>query len=110
MDRLNKIASRLGKVASRLQTLQDGSWRTDKQSAADRGYGYKWRQARAGYLMAHPLCVYCKRDGRVTAASVVDHIKPHRGDMALFWNRTNWQSLCAQCHSSAKAKEERLNY
>ena len=38
------------------------------------------------------------------AANVVDHIKPHRGDSALFWNTENWQSLCDKCHNSKTGK------
>jgi 5-methylcytosine-specific restriction endonuclease McrA len=86
--------------------MQDGSWRTDKQSAAQRGYGHKWREARSAFLKSHPLCVYCQRAGRITAASVVDHIIPHRGDMALFWDRSLWQGLCTHCHNTIKAQEE----
>nr|WP_281492405.1 HNH endonuclease [Wohlfahrtiimonas chitiniclastica] len=52
------------------------------------------------------MCVYCERNGIITAANVVDHIEPHRGDQALFWDRNNWQSLCSSCHSSIKQKEE----
>ncbi|WP_232215651.1 HNH endonuclease signature motif containing protein [Paracoccus sp. J55] len=39
-------------------------------------------------------------------ATVVDHIKPHRGDQALFWNWNNWQALCTGCHSSVKQRQE----
>lgn len=67
-------------------------------SAHERGYGSRWRKARAGYLRAHPLCRRCEADGRVTAATVVDHITPHRGDMALFWAPDNWQPLCKRHH------------
>jgi 5-methylcytosine-specific restriction endonuclease McrA len=37
---------------------------------------------------------------------VVDHIIPHKGDKALFWDEKNWQPLCKYCHDSIKAKEE----
>lgn len=104
--RLNKLPQRLGQVSGRLPTMQDDSWRTDKQSSAARGYGHKWREARAAYLKSHPLCVYCARAGRVTAADVVDHIEPHRGDIELFWQRSNWQAMCAHCHNTVKAQEE----
>lgn len=76
-------------------------------TAAERGYGQRWRNARKTFLASHPLCVYCLRVGRTTAATVVDHIQPHRGDQALFWDRENWQSLCATCHNSAKQAEEK---
>ena len=38
-------------------------------------------------------------------ASLVDHIEPHRDDQLLFWDRDNFQSLCASCHS-LKSKYE----
>ncbi len=40
----------------------------------------------------------------------MDHIKPHRGDLALFWDRTNWQPLCNPCHNSLKAQVESRGY
>jgi len=36
----------------------------------------------------------------------VDHIKPHKGDMELFWDSDTWQPLCKSCHDSIKAREE----
>lgn len=48
--------------------------------------------------MRNPLCAHCLIDGAITAATVVDHIRPHRGDMRVFWDSDNWQSLCASCH------------
>ena len=71
-------------------------------SAAERGYGYRWQQARIRYLAANPLCVMCSGQGKVVAAEVVDHIKPHKGNQALFWSAGNWQSLCKRHHDSDK--------
>lgn len=70
-------------------------------------YSYRWQQARAGFLRKHPLCANCQRRGIVTAAAVVDHIQPHRGDMNLFWDRRNWQPLCDHCHNSYKQRLEK---
>ena len=67
-------------------------------SAAKRGYDRRWQKARAVWLRHHPLCVECERQGRLTSATVVDHITPHRGDQGLFWDFDNWQSLCKPCH------------
>ncbi|MEN8641071.1 HNH endonuclease [Pseudomonas sichuanensis] len=72
-----------------------------------RPYDYQWQQAREGWLRKNPLCVRCKQSGINKSATVVDHIQPHRGDMALFWDRTNWQSLCTNCHSSYKQRLEK---
>lgn len=50
----------------------------------------------------------CQAEGRITAASVVDHIVPHKGDQALFWDvEGNWQALCKLHHDSQKQREER---
>jgi len=75
-------------------------------SAAKRLYGHRWRKARAAYLRRHPLCVICEAAGRVTASTTVDHIIPHKGDRALFWDRTNWQALCKPCHDSKTATDD----
>ena len=78
----------------------------ERGSAAKRGYGHRWRKARATYLHRHPLCVICEVDGRVEASTTVDHRTPHRGDMRLFWDRENWQALCKPCHDSKTARED----
>jgi 5-methylcytosine-specific restriction enzyme A len=75
-------------------------------TAHQRGYDRRWQKARAAYLLEHPLCAYCRHMGKVRAATVVDHVTPHKGDMVLFWNRDNWQPLCKTCHDSLKQKEE----
>ncbi len=63
-----------------------------------RGYDARWRAARDRYLRKHPLCAECRRNGKLTPATVVDHIIPHRGDKELFWSEANWQPLCKGCH------------
>ena len=75
-------------------------------SSTQRGYGYRWSKAAKGWLLAHPLCAQCERQGRVTAGVEVDHIIPHRGDQDLFWDSENWQSLCKPCHSRKTARED----
>lgn len=69
-------------------------------TTAERGYGGAWQRARKSYLMAHPVCVKCSHP-----ANEVDHIIPHRGNQALFWESSNWQSLCKPCHSAKTAQE-----
>lgn len=66
----------------------------------------RWRRERGLFLRAHPLCAQCARQGRTRAASQVDHIRPHQGDPALFWDQANWQSLCLACHSRKTAAED----
>lgn len=75
-------------------------------SSAQRGYGSRWQKARDGFLQNHPLCAECERAGKVTAAVVVDHVIPHKGDKNLFWDSENWQPLCKACHDRKTAKED----
>lgn len=106
MARLKTLVPRIKKVSgSRIQLVTPGSWRSGMTSS-QRGYDYRWQKTREQYLRDNPLCVYCERNGRTTAAGVVDHIVAHRGDMDLFWDQANWQSLCKPCHDSVKQAEE----
>ena len=73
---------------------------------SDRGYNYEWRKASKLFLKQNPLCAICLKKGRLTAATVVDHIIPHRGDKALFWDKSNWQALCKPCHDDKTLSEE----
>lgn len=84
------------------------AWKQDeyRESSAKRGYDSQWRKARVGFLRKHPLCVHCKGKGILTEATVVDHIQPHKGDKELFWDRLNWQPLCASCHGFKTATED----
>ena len=59
-----------------------------------------------GEWRASAFCVWCARVGRVTVASVADHIVSHRGDEALFWDESNLQPMCAKCHG-VKSMHER---
>lgn len=48
----------------------------------------------------------CKRIGRKTKATVVDHVEPHRGDPVRFF-RGPFQSLCKPHHDSVKQSFEK---
>jgi 5-methylcytosine-specific restriction enzyme A len=74
-------------------------------SSTQRGYNARWQRARKVFLQKNPLCVECLKEGNVTPATVVDHIVPHKGNYNLFWNESNWQSLCATHHNIKTAKE-----
>ncbi|MCR6498427.1 HNH endonuclease [Shinella sp. CPCC 101442] len=66
-----------------------------------------WRRLRAHQLAVQPLCEFCLISEEVTAAEVVDHRKPHKGDLELFYDPSNLQSLCAPCHNGHKQRIER---
>ena len=65
-----------------------------------------WQKARATFLARSPLCVECDKDGLVRAATIVDHIIPHKGDQNLFWDTSNWQPLCKPHHDRKTATED----
>lgn len=107
MARLKTLQPRVQVSKGRdMATVNPDSWRSSKTSSTQRGYNYKWQKARLEHLAEHPLCSFCSEAGKVVAATVVDHVVPHRGDMTVFWDRGNWASLCAPCHSSVKQRIE----
>lgn len=61
----------------------------------------RWQAMRSTQLARSPLCTQC---GDI--ATVADHIRPHRGDKALFYNSDNLQSLCWRCHAIKTVKED----
>lgn len=46
-----------------------------------------------------PWCEPCERDGKVSNATVANHLIPHRGDPYLFWHGA-LESVCKTCHDS----------
>lgn len=75
-------------------------------SARERGYNREWEKESKAFLRLHPLCVECEREGKYMPAQVVDHIIPHRGNKALFWDKSNWQPLCKHHHDQKTARGE----
>ena len=95
--KLQKIKNKYGEARSLGKSLQ-------RATSSHRGYDYRWQMARKDYLREHPFCVHCHPV--VVAAVIVDHVVPHRNDMKLFWDRTNWQALCKRCHDQWKQTQE----
>jgi 5-methylcytosine-specific restriction protein A len=95
-----------------------------RQSARGRGYTHAWEQARKVWLdeqfaaiagnlnlvaslpNCRPPCRECMIRGVVTEATDVDHIRPHRGNQRMFWDRNNWQALCGNCHKAKTGRGE----
>ncbi len=75
----------------------------NRENASRRGYDARWRAARREFLASHPWCAECLKAGRHVPATDVDHVIPHRGDRAVFWDEKNWQPLCHSCHSKKTA-------
>lgn len=58
----------------------------------------RWRALRRQVLQ-YPLCVECLKENRIEPAIDVDHIVPHNGDLARFFDRWNLQGLCKLHHT-----------
>jgi 5-methylcytosine-specific restriction protein A len=54
--------------------------------------------------------VFCRDAGRVTPASVVDHVVSIEESPRRAFDPSNLQSLCKSCHDGAKAGEEASGY
>lgn len=76
-----------------------------RKSSRERGYTSRWEKARLTFLRSNPLCVECEKEGRLTPATVVDHIHDHKGNQELFWDVNNWQPLCKRCHDAKTMRE-----
>jgi 5-methylcytosine-specific restriction protein A len=44
--------------------------------------------------------------GCLNVASIVDHHVPHKGNDALFWDRSNWRSRCKRCHDAKTTRQD----
>lgn len=67
----------------------------------------QWRFLRAEHLRLEPLCRDCRTEGRATAATTVDHVRPHRGDERVFFDAGSLQSLCRRHHNQKTGREVR---
>lgn len=77
-----------------------------RPSAHRRLYDHRWRKASKAFLASNPMCRAHAAEGVHCLATVVDHIKPHRGDVDLFWDEGNWQGLCKRKHDEKTARGE----
>lgn len=68
----------------------------------DAMYDDAWNKYRVRFLKENPRCYCC---GRV--ATVVDHLKVHRGDERLFKQLDNHVPNCEKCHNSITALFDR---
>lgn len=112
MTRIPKLAPRVTVPRMALQAPKEEQGKTkwrDQQAPWRLWYRTtRWHKLRWHVLTeAKFTCAMCQRlEGR-SAQLVADHIKAHKGDEALFWDRANIQCLCSSCHSSDKQRMER---
>ncbi|WP_228181979.1 AAA family ATPase [Streptomyces anulatus] len=88
----------------RCPACQPARTRTSGQKRADWRWVYddpRWAPLRDQVLSEEALC----RAGCGHPPNVVDHIRPHRGDDQLAFDRANCQAMCKPCHDSKTAHE-----
>lgn len=92
------------------ETVKQERIKYDKErgTSASRGYDSRWSKYSKRYRLNNPLCVLCEKEGKLTLAQCVDHIKPVVGGQndLLFWEPTNHRSLCHNCHSRVTAEQD----
>lgn len=112
MARVKSIGRRIETLRPRLVAPQDeaGRSRYRDNNAPWRAW-YKtarWQRLRWQVLTdARFTCAMCGRLEGNTSQLVADHIRPHRGDDELFWQRANVQCVCKPCHDGAKQAMEK---
>jgi 5-methylcytosine-specific restriction endonuclease McrA len=82
---------------------RDAGYRQHKR----RLYSRKWEKLREHHLANNPLCARHAARGEVVGATIVHHVRPHRGDLRLLMDAGNLESLCKRCHDSDAQREER---
>jgi 5-methylcytosine-specific restriction protein A len=113
MGRLKTMPSRLSAVPPALVSLPVDPAGTERQRTAFNPLRPLYRTARWAKLRWSVLvrdlftCQMCGRIEDDTSKLVADHKRPHRGDLGLFWDETNLETLCASpCHSKHKQRLE----
>jgi 5-methylcytosine-specific restriction protein A len=89
------------------------SWQRSSQAEYDRRRGPdrqfystpRWKAFRRVFLQLFPLCVECEREGRLTLATDVDHIRPRKDLPYDDWYAIEaCQGLCKSHHSRKTRK------
>jgi 5-methylcytosine-specific restriction protein A len=64
--------------------------------------GIRWLNLRAAFLRENPLCVDCRKAGRLTPAEHVHHVleRKARPDLAYEWS--NLEAACPSCHNAKR--------
>jgi 5-methylcytosine-specific restriction enzyme A len=110
VGRLKQMAPMLGAMQARVGYLPETEFARRRAANPLRALynTARWQAVRWQVLVdALFTCARCGRLERDTSRLVADHKVPHRGDLALFWDRGNLQCLCKPCHDRDKQRDER---
>lgn len=109
MGKLTALRPRLGGLEVRLSRLTDREGHSEALEPWRAWYKtQRWRRLRWDVLKRDLFtCQCCGRVEPDTSQLVADHIRPHRGDPALFWDPDNIQTLWKPHHDRDKQRAER---
>lgn len=95
-----------GSYCEKHQVMMDEKRAAEKQRydktrkrTAERGYDQAWERCRKAYLSRNPLCEVCKKEGRITPAVLVHHVKPLSEHGARL-DPANLMATCQPCHEA----------
>ena len=112
MARLKSAPPRLTAPLPRLAAPKDGAGRSAYRRKNTPGYALysdrRWRGDDKGVgglrwailVRDHFTCRMCGAVHADTRGLEADHIVPHKGDPALFWDRDNLWCVCGSCHAT----------
>lgn len=113
MPRLTSMPPRLASVPAKLTSVPLDGAGLEQQRKVFNPLRPLYRTARwarlrwAAFVRDLFTCQMCGRIEPDTSKLVCDHRRPHRGDLELFWDEENLQTLCASpCHSKHKQRME----
>jgi 5-methylcytosine-specific restriction enzyme A len=81
--------------------IHQAAYERARGTRTQRGYDNRWGRYSRARLARFPFCAWCGR-----LADVTDHIRSARAAPELFWNKSNHQSLCAECHARKTIADE----
>jgi len=107
------MPARLSGLPSKLTSVPNGAAGLERQRTAFNPLRPLYRTARwfklrwSVFTRDRFTCQMCGRLESDTSKLVCDHRKPHRGDITLFWDEANLETLCSSpCHSKHKQRLE----
>lgn len=106
------LPSRLGREPSKLKARPAPNTTDDGRRSEGPINTSRWQRLRLKILKRDRFV--CQQTGVLLVGKypapnspVVDHIRPHRGDMLLFWDEGNLQSVSKEWHDRTKQSLEK---
>ena len=110
MGRLKRLPERLSALPDRVARVVEPD-RTQRPAYHAWYKTAEWQKLRWKVLVRDRFtCRLCGVVEGRKGQQIADHIQPHRGDAALFWDENNLQCLCKTCHDSTKQREDKARW